>query len=287
MKTIDQIYRYTSDCQFSDEDWQQILDYCRKLYGGGKIHKAINPKAQSTYANFLSWLENGFGSGDMVQYGNTMGIVGYSLPDKIILAAYCDYEGNLIINEMEVLEPERLITLDWDKRQHWKSLMFEADMDFSVRAGRTVTMYTPKKYFYVTLENEDGGESGVGMYLETANCQYHFLAFLSGEELKIDYWIDCNYTPLRQATEADIKRLHTATSNAGLSYNERFHKFVKTTKRGQNNMYWYLNDRFELVMDRDDGTKKHTDRLNAGNYILDYTEGLLFMKEVRQMRGKA
>ena len=54
MKTLDQIYRYTSDCQFSDGDWQKILDYCRKLYGGGKIHKAMNLKV-------LFALQNHFG----------------------------------------------------------------------------------------------------------------------------------------------------------------------------------------------------------------------------------
>lgn len=125
------------------------------------------------------------------------------------------------------------------------------------------------------------------MYLESDKSKHHFAAFLCGKILQMDCWIDTNYTPLQSASEADIQRLHSATSKKGWSYNERCHKFIKTPKRGKNNVYWYLNDRFELVMDRDNGTKKHTERLEAGNYILDYTEGLMFMKEVKKMRGKA
>ena len=59
MKTLNQIYRYTADCRFSDEDWQRVLEYCRKRFKGGKIHKALYPKADSTYKQFRKWIETG------------------------------------------------------------------------------------------------------------------------------------------------------------------------------------------------------------------------------------
>lgn len=287
MKTLNQIYRYTSDCRFPDEDWEKVLAYCRKRFKGGKIHKALYPKADSTYRQFRKWIESGLGAGDYVSYGNTMGIVGSSTPSGIILAAYCDYEGNLIINDMKVLEPERLQLLEEPRLSAFKQLIFEKGLDFYVRNGKFDKLYTPEKYFYATIERPNSDEVGVGMYLESDNSNHHFLAYLCGDKLQMDCWINSDYTPLKPATEADIKRLHAAASKDGWSYNERAHKFIKIPQKSTNNVYWYLNDRFELVMDRDNGAKKHQERWNAGNYILDYTEGLLFMREVKMMRGKA
>lgn len=287
MKTLNQIFRYTFDCRFPDEDWQKVLAYCCKQFKGGKIHITKNPKSDSTYQQFLDWVESGFGSGDFVSYGNTMGVVGSSTPAGTTLAAYCDYDGNLIVNDMEVMEPERLKPLDEARISELKRLLFEKGMDFYARYGKFEKLYTPKKYFYATIESPNNDEPNVGMYLESDNSKYHFLAYLEGNELRMDYWVDFNYTPLKPASEADIKRLHSAASNQGWFYNERCHQFVKAPKKGQNNVYWYLNEYFELVMDRDNGSKKHSERFRAGNYILDYTEGLLFMKEIKKMRGKA
>lgn len=287
MKTLDQIYRYISDCRFPDEDWQKILTYCRRRYRGGKIHKALYPKSDSTFNHFRKWVSDGFGAGDMVSYGKTMGVVGSSTPSGIILAAYCDYEGNLIIQDMKVQDPERLLPLEEARQVDLKRLIFEKGMAFYVRNGKFDKLYTPEKYFYVTIDNPRDEYPSVGMYLESYKSKHHFVAYLSNDKLEMDCWINSNYTPLKPATEADIKRLHSVTSKAGWSYNERCHQFIKAPQRGQDNVYWYLNDRFELVMDRDNGAKKHKERWEAGNYILDYTEGVLFMQEVRQMRGKA
>ena len=287
MKTLNQIYRYTSDCRFPDEDWQEVLAYCRKHFKGGKIHKSQYPKSDSTYRQFCEWIKNGFGAGDMVSYGNTMGIVGHSTPAGIVLAAYCDFDGNLIVNDMRVLEPHRLQPLEEPRATELKRLIFERKLYFHVRNGKFDTLYTPEKYFYATIEDINNNEPGVGMYLESDNSKHHFLAYLYRNKLSMDCWIDSDYTPLKPASEADIKRLHAATSKHGWFYNERCHQFVKVPKKGTNNVYWYLNDRFELIMDRDDGTKKHTDKWEAGNYFTDYTEGVYFMKEVRKMRGKA
>ena len=287
MKTLNQIYRYTSDCRFPDEDWMEVLAFCRKHFKGGKIHKALYPKDESSYQQFRDWVDTGFGAGDMVSYGKTIGVVGSSTPARIVLAAYCDYEGNLIVNDMEVLEPQRLQPLDEPRVEELKRLIFGQGLDFYVRKGKFDKIYTPQKYFYTTIENPNNEVLGIGMYLESDNSKHHFLAYLSKGKLQMDCWIDSNYTPLKPATENDIKKFHSAISKAGWFYNERAHQFMKVPQKGKNNVYWYLNDRFELVMDRDNGDKKHLERWEAGNYILDYTEGLLFMKEVKAMRGKA
>ena len=287
MKTLDQIYRYTYDCRFPEEDWQKILTYCRERFKGGKIHKAKYPKSDSTYKQFMNWIDNGFGSGDMVSYGKTMGIVSHSTPESIHLAAYCDYDGNLIVKDMKILDASRLSLLDESRRIELNRLMFDKRLEFYVRRCEIGELYTPKKYFYVAIDSGYNDLADVGMYLESDGCKHHFLAFIKGNKLKMDCWIDAEYTPLRPAEDSEIQRLHAAASKAGWSYNERLHQFVQIPSRGHDNAYWYLNDRFEIVMDRDDGSRKHTERFNAGNYFVDNTEAVMFMKNVRKIRGKA
>lgn len=291
MKTVDQIVRYVSDCQFSDKDWGQVLSYCRTYCKGNRLCRCKNPKADSTYQQFIDWIHEGFGAGDYVSYGKTMGIVGKSLPiegkEKVTLAAYCDYEGKLIIQDLEVVKLDRLHHLDKDRKEHLKQLIFDQRLYFNARYSMFDKLYIPKKYFHVVIDDPTKTTPDVGMYLESDNSNHHFLAYLSGDRLQMDCWIDSKYAPLKPARDEDTKRLYAATSKAGLSYNERSHQFIKVSKKNKNNVYWYLNDRFELVMDRDDGGVIHQKRWDAGNYILSQTEGILFMGEVKKLRGKA
>ena len=286
MKILDQIYRYTSDCRFPEDDWSKVLDFCRNLFGGGNIHKSMRPKSDSTYEQFLNWIECGFGSGDMICYGNTMGIISSSTPDNTTLAAYCDFDGNLIVKEMKVLDVDRLKLLDSDRCSELNKLMYQDGFEYDVRLGKAIELYIPQKYFYVTLNNNSNKYNDVGMYLESDGCNHHFLAYLTGNELKMDCWINADYTPFKKAKDSDIKRLHSAASHAGWSFNERTKQFIKLKKKNRNNHYWYMNDRFEILSDIDNGAKKHTDRYNIGNYFVDQTEALLFLREVMDLVEK-
>lgn len=286
MKTLNQIIRYTSQCSFQDDDWQMVLAYCRERYGGGKIHKSLSPISESTYDEFIEWIDSGFGAGDFVSYGNTMGVIGDCTPKITKLIAYCDYDGNLMLKKtMEVETVSRLQRLDKERMQVLKKKIYDKGLDINQRTASMVELYMPKENFYVTLGDEEYGDFRIGMYLESNGHSHHFSAFLDEKgKLKMDCWIDIECTPFRPASEKDIQRLHQATSDAGWSFNGRTNSFIKAVRRGHNNVYWYLNDRFEIVMDKDNSSKKHTERYGVGNYFIDYTEALLFMKEVINIR---
>ncbi len=285
MKSLNQIIRYTSHCRFPDEDWQKVLDYCRKRFKGGKIHKAQKPISNSTYNQFLKWIDNGLGSGDMVSYGKTMGIIVSSTPDKTLLTAYCDYEGNLMDNQMEVLNPERLMRLDDERSRQLRKLMIDNNFDYSTNSHGLVPLYTLKENLYVVIGNNDYGTADVGMYLESDGYKHKFAALVHNGELMFDCWIDTDYTPLRKADDADVQRFHKAISKAGYVYNSRVKQFIKQPNTGSDNIYYYLSDRFDIVTEKDDGGDKHAERFAVGNYFLDFGEALMFMKSIRKMRG--
>ena len=284
MKTYDQIIRYTTHCKFSSEDWEKVRAFCHEYENGGHIHKSKSTISESTYEEFIKWIENGFGSGDMVSYGNTMGIIGDNTPDKTYLVAYCDYEGNLIVKDMEIFEPERLSHLSDERKLELKKKLFENNLDYTVKTSNIIPMYTPQKNLYYVLGDRSSNDYGIGMYSESRDNKYIFSAFLQNGKLEVKKEIDIDYTPLRPASDKEIKRLHKALDKSGLVFNEKIFEFIKRPERGDNNPYWYLNDRFQIVMDRDNGEKRHGERFEAGNYFLDNTEALFFMVEVKKLR---
>ena len=285
MKTLNQIIRYTSHCRFSDDDWQKVLGYCRERFKGGKIHKAQKPISNSTYSQFFEWIDNGLGSGDMVSYGNTSGIIVSSTPDKTLMTAYCDFDGNLMSNIMEVINPERLVRLDEERSRQLRKHLIDTGLDYSTDSHGLVSLCILKENLYVVIGNNDYGNADVGMYLESDGYKHKFAALIKNGELILDCWIDTDYTPLRKAGDADIQRFHKAISKAGYTYNARVRQFVSQPKPGSNNVYYYLNDRFEIVLDKDNGGDVHAQRFAVGNYFLDLGEAMTFMKEIRKMRG--
>lgn len=284
MKTLEQIIRYVSHCKFNDQDWQKVLDFCRVKHSGGNLHRALSPISDSTFDEFMEWIDHGFGSGDIVRYGHTSGIVGSSTPSRTYLAAYLDFDGKLIVKELDVF-PSKLVRLAGDARNPFEKAMFDNGLNFSPRLGKMVEMYRPKKFSYATMYDKNSGQSLVGMYLESDNNgNYHFSAAIISGKLYFDYYTPINCTPLNPSSQKEIKLLHQIAAKNGYILNGRTCQFVKSIKRGEKNSYWYINDRFEVVADKDNGSKKHNDRYDVGNYFIDYTEALLFAKSIIEKR---
>lgn len=271
-----------SQCRFPADDWQKVLDYCRIRFKGGKIHKAKRPISDSTYEQFVDWIENGYGCGDYVAYGRTKGVVGDSTPDVFELIAYCDYEGRLIVQKLPNIDKSRLRPLAEEQKMELKKILFDNSIRCNVENAVMSKMNTPKKYSYVIIKDGNGRVTSIGMWLESNGCETHFAALFENNTLHLDYWKQTDYTPFEFASNTDIKRLHQAISKEGYIFSERMKQFVKAPERGGCNVYWYLNDRFRLEMDRDDGSSRHTERFKVGNYFIDQTLGVLFMDDVKK-----
>jgi len=283
MKTIEQIIRYTSQCEFPSEDWQLVLDYCRANFSGGKIHKALRPKDKSTYRQFIEWVDNGFGSGDIVRYGHTSGIVSLSTPNKMVLGAYCDFDGNIVLKELEVF-PNKVLPLEDNPKQEFRKTLFNMGYDFSVKNGRLVEVYKPQNNSYVSFTYQDTPSVNIGLFLESVDYQYHFSALLLNGELLFDCFIDSKCTPLKPASLREIQRLHNTASKEGWALDGKSNTFVKKPLRNLKGKYWYITDRFSVTADMDMGGSKHDERYEVGNYFIDETEAVLFAQEIIEKR---
>lgn len=284
MKSLNQIKRYTSHCRFPDEDWQKVLAFCRERFRGGKIHKCQKPISDSTYEKFLEWIDDGFGSGDMISYGNTSGIIVSSTPQTTIITAYRDFDDNLMRGEMVIRDEKRLKRLDEEESRKLRKRLIKNGLEYSLQSHGLVPLCTLKENLYVVIGNDEYGTADVGLYLESDGCKHKFAGLVKDGELMLDCWIDTDYTPLRKASDDAIHRFHRAVSKAGLTYNARYKKFVEQPRVGTNNCYYYLSDRFDIVTERDNGKSVHAQRFAAGNYFLNQAEALEFAVLVRKLR---
>lgn len=280
MKTIDQIYRFTSDCRFSDEDWRRVLDFYREHYNSGRIYRRTENVADCTFAQFKDWVDNGYGSGDIVGYGNTYGIVSRVTPGKVTLAAYYDFDGNIMLKDLRVMEPQRLFPASDEQKLIFRDKLRDAKKMFSVVDGKLVELFTPKKFSYVRVDYGNRKPNDFGMYLESEGDSYRFAILVRGGEVYPDEWVSSKYALLRPATNTEIKRINDLAAKQGLAFSDISGRYVKINKRKKGVRYWYITDRFELASDIDNATKRHAERFDVGNYFTSRESGYAFYRKL-------
>lgn len=287
MKTQQQIIRYLTHCRVSAADKDKIKDFCSPICPISTIQRLKkDPISTTTFEEFETWFNNGYGSGDYVKYGKTYGIIGDSVPGKTYLVAYLDFNGKLIVQEMQIMNPERLRRADGVGVMELNKQLFNVGLEYVAEESRFASICTPKNNLYYTLREKDGSGVNIGLYDKTQEDKYYFHAFLTHEGRLIkNHSVDVDYTPLKVASDKEIRVLHQALGKAGMQYSDMKKGMVDVDNtRKRKTKYWYLSDRWEMVMDIDNGEKRHKERYEAGNYFLDFTEGLMFMKEVRALR---
>lgn len=283
MKTKEQVLRYISQCEFDDADWQKVLDYCRQNFGGGKAHRSIKPlpNSRSTYAQFLDWIDNGIGVGDIVRYGHTIGIVGAYTPGYARMAAYLSIEGNLICNTIEMAK-DKIYRANDDEIDMMKGKLMDNAYEFSVSLSCCVKFYQPKDGEIVRVNN--GGSSAIAIYhCSDAQC-VNFYAYLENENVTQDK--KCTNVRMFPSTKRDVQRLFSTLTKNKLEWQVRKKELRKVSmvRAAQYGRYWYLSDRFSICSDIDKYTKLHEERFQSGNYFVSYQAAILFAQRVQELR---
>lgn len=283
MKTKEQIIKYASQCYFSDEDWQKVFDYCRKQYGNSGVRKALKPLSQSTYQQFLDWIDNGYGVGDIVRYGHTLGILGAYTPDYVYLAVYLSFEDELIEDKLEVPRHKVFKSSDSDK---WKmhDLMKLMNVTFSVSSACLVKTYQPDNGDIVRVTI--GNLQTTGIYRVSDGSNFYFYVFVQDGNIKKDYFTPVGSVTISKPTKTDVERLQIALAKNKMEWSAR-HKvlrIIENARVAKGEKYWYFSELFSISSDIDMYTKKHNERHKKGNYFCAYGTAVLFAQKVISLR---
>lgn len=280
MKTKAQVAKYVFQCHFSDEDWQKVLNYCRKHFGGGRIRRSLAPLSESTYSQFLDWLDNGYGVGDTVRYGHTVGILGAYTPDYACLAAYMSFEGELIEQRLEIPRYKVIRPTEGD-RQKIHDKLKSMNMAFSVSFGCLTKVYQPDNGDIVRITGCDFQTTGI--YRVTDGETLYFYAFVQGGGIVRDYSVKAGLVTVSRPTKTDVERLQVALAKGKLEWlaRHRMLKMVESARVSKGERYWYLSETFSICSDVDMYTKRHDGRHKNGNYFCAYGTAILFAQKVK------
>lgn len=283
MKTQEQVLRYASICRFPDADWQKVLDYCRNNYGGGKAHKAQKPISNSTYEEFIQWIDCGYGPGDIVRYGHTLGMVGASTPDRTYLIAYLSFEGELVVRDMEVF-PYKLFRSDSTEAERFNGIVRQHNFEFSTSLSSLVPSYVPSKGDFVALNAN--GATWYGIFRQSDGDDNYFYALVKDGVAYKDMAVSVVEATMSLPSREQMIKIQAALSASRLEWNARLMVLtdVVDIRAGVRGKYWYITDRFKVCTDKDMHTKLHDDRYKNGNYFPSLSDALLFLQKLQELR---
>jgi len=284
MKTVEQTNKYLSSCLFEDDEWSKVLDFCRKQYGGGHIHRPKHGKIKISFADFLMWHNHMFGQGDIVTYGNIVGIVGKCTPSECFLAAYTGLNEELIQKDFPVFQ-HKLKLATKEQNSGFNKLMSDEGVYYSVRLGQMVGVYVPEDGEFVLIKTNRKQISGIFNRVEDKSFVFYYVENYDDEIVPVTMKIsDCSLERLSQAKSLEML---AEFSYMGVMWDARNKQFLDVPKRATNGgKYWYINDKFYVCQAKDVYTPVHKERYNNGNYFTSYGAALVFLKRLKDLRAE-
>lgn len=287
MKSKEQVLKYISQCRFPDEDWECVLDFCKKQYGGGKAHRAISPISDSTYVQFEKWLTNDIAAvGDIVRYGHTIGIVGASTPDCTRLACYFNLNGELIEQSLDIVPSKMFQAFQTDKDKVAIALR-KNGVRFSISLAALVAIYKPSCGDIVRIVV--GEKASVGIVRSVDSEHIYMYVYVDKKDIQRDIQIKTQDVMIAKSTKTDLRKLQVALNKAGYEWSFANKALVKVNieRVADGERYWYVTERFTVCSDVDRYNKRqHEERYKVGNYFSSYQAAFLFCQKVLELRKK-
>lgn len=280
-KTKEQVNRYLTHCKFPDEDWKRILSYCREN-GYGNAHKAAHPKSESTFNQFINWLENGFGAGDVVRYGHTVGLLSTCTPDYTVICARFSRNNDLIIADVQVSADKLMPPVDNDTEIMYAGLK-RRGYCFDKRLCVIYENLLPAPYSRVCYRIN--GVDGYGVVSGYDGSLVRFVFGVRCGILRRDFAEEMCNVDLDDITREGIKEMDAVLADNCLywDHNTRSLEFLqKRVRAGES--YWYITDKFTVSSAKENHTPTNEARYKRGNYFIRHSDALDFLIRIQQMR---
>ena len=295
MKTKKQIEYFLSRRKYKSEmDYDGISLYCKSKFGI-KLHKPSNyPQEETsiTYAQFADWLENGYGAGDAIMYGEILCLVQSSDPDQVKICLRIDRNGpnfDLITLPVQVITPAKKSVL---KRLY--CVLQENGLEFGNPYNVITPKYIPTSGALVVFHNLKTDEEGFGC-VRTITSQsdvYMFCYVLKTKAGKIvkysmneylgqtsDYSFR-NFTP----TDYERKALEVELNKNGKTWNHFIKRIEPLKMKAEiGKQYWYISDKLGVISSIEKGTVTSHKRYLADNYFTNPEDAIAMEKEIHEL----
>ena len=282
-KTKEQVNRYLTHCRFPEDDWSKILLYCRKN-DLGYAHKSAHPKSDSTYEQFIQWLRTGYGSGDVVRYGHTIGILSSCTPEYSAFCAYLSYDGQLVISDLQI-STDRVIAPGKDDARRIYGLLKMSGLDFDVRLARVYEKKLSQPYSRVSYCY--GSVNGYGVIGSYDGDVAHFIFGVESGKLLLDFDVPIYELGTEPIDKNGIMTITKVLSDNLLRWNYSSNSLEELRPRvSVGETYWYITDKFTVSSAIENRARTNDVRYERGNYFVNHSEAVDFLQEILRMRKK-
>lgn len=283
MKSQEQVLRYISQNSFPNkDDWRNVLAWCKGHYGGGKAHKALKPIGNSTYAQFMTWRDNGIAVGDIVKVDDFFGIVGG-------YGAECSFLSNIIVNgelitQKTWVKSKDIIPATDDEQQEVFNLMKKQKVQYSVSLSRLVDTYIPGNGDFVRIMQ--GKKVMLGIYHSQIDNQYSFHGIVSRNRFTGERLFSVDEVNLVKASKTETERISAALAVSGLVWLPESKKIVEAigNRAKKGDYFWYMSERLMPESDRDTYNQRCDEKFQCGNYFRSFKECYEFCMKVQVLR---
>lgn len=297
MKTKRQIEHFLTRKKYKSEmDFEGISLYCKtkfniKLHRPSSYYPESNDNLQPLdYATFAEWLEHGYGAGDVVEWGENIGLVQDGGIKEAGICLKIDRNGSIF--DYFVLDGQLIHPAQENAVERIYEVLDANGKEFGNPFFCITDKYTPNSNTIVTFQNHKTGENGVGVVrlITQSGDIIMYCWYVKGEPVRysmnerLGNIIDYSFQPVQPA-DYPRKALDVALAKVGKTWNHFLRRIEPLKmKVAEGSQYFYINDKRAVVCDTEKGTPTSHKRYLAGNYFRRQEDALRILEAENEIR---
>lgn len=283
-KTIQQSLNYLSQPFKSDADFPIIQAMFSQLYGESyePVKREISSDGITAY-DYKSWLDEGVGTGDIVRYGNKLGIVTGHVKNAPEISCYIE-GGKLFVGASDKPSDDYETVTEGERDGFYRTLG-KHDLQYDSQKSAIIKKYVPKVNDRVKFFGNGGEGIAIVRSVDAAKdvmefyCYYIFPTNEKGAEIGFSMHEDGIATLSTFTFEAlsigYYRRLQNELRNRGYLWNDKLKRIEPSDyRRDKGKPYWYISDKFRVVKEMDNWTPKSNERFLTGNYFTSLSDAM-------------
>lgn len=283
MKRKEQALRYIARHTFEADEFSKVKADFLKTYDGSIVKQSPRPTDTATYDDYQKWLVYEVAAGDVVEYGNTIGI--FSDDNHVdSLAAYIGIGGKLVVGSLEVPKC-RLRKVDLGKTDGFLMGLSDIGLQFSDRYSVLMRISAPKVMKRVGFTYN--GIFGAGVIGSTDRKTTRFLFSVLQGVYSEGWEVPTDRLVFRELSFSEIRNMDLVLEKNGKAWNNVSGKFMLAGSRVEvGETYWFIDERFNISSATENRARKDEQRHRCGNYFTAYQEAIEFWDAFHRLRDR-
>lgn len=295
MKTKKQIECFLRGKKYkSPMDFEGISSYCKVKFGI-KLHRPSSYTSEDAldFTTFGNWIVNGFGGGDVVEWGENIGLVQDGGVKEVKICLKIDRNG---VNFNPFMLDVQLIHLAGENALNRISeALEENNMDFGISSFCISERTPPESGDIISFTNKKTGDKGAGIvrqfYKDSGKIvMYCYYTKEQGVKYSMEETLgvisDFSYR-IVAPVDYPRKALDVELAKVGKTWNHNQKRIEPIKMRvPKGSPYWYISDKMMVVRDTEKETITSNKRYSVGNYFRREEDAIRILAAENELRRK-